>query len=208
MKAEDWMLFALGVLVLTRKRVEWGDGWVWPLASVRVRGNLYRPAVTDGFTSRRGARLHAGLDIAFLRRNAGDLVDLFPPGTPGGGRSWFSPEHVPVLAARAGRVWSVEKQPRGWAVVLDHSKPFATFYTHLETPSLALHQKGVNVNTGQPTYVKAGDVLGFMGYDPTDPERVRHLHFAVWHEGTDDQSVDPSDAMKAWPYPPLVTTVA
>lgn len=201
------LLLALGVLVLTRKRVEWGDGWVWPLASVRVRGHVYRPVVTDGFTSRRGDRLHGGVDIVFARRSPSDLADLFPVGTPGGGRTWFAPERVPVLAARAGRVWSVKKTARGWAVTLDHSKPFATFYTHLETPALPLHSGGVNVNTGQPTHVKAGDVLGFMGYDPTDSERVRHLHFAVWHGGTDDASVDPADAMKRWPYAPLIIPV-
>lgn len=201
------MLLALGVLVLTRKRVEWGDGWVWPLASVSVRGRVYRPVVTDGFTSRRGSRLHGGVDIAFRRRAPGDLVDLFPVGTPSGGKSWFAPERVPVLAARAGKVWSVEKTPRGWAVVLDHSKPFATFYTHLETPALPLHRNGVNINTGQPTHVQAGDPLGFMGYDPQDPERVRHLHFAVWHGGADDNAIDPELAMQSWPYSPLVTPV-
>jgi hypothetical protein len=204
---EVWMLLALGLLVLTRKRVAWPDGWVWPLASVNVAGRLYRPVVSDGWGSPRGDKIHTGVDILFRRRSATDLADKFRSGSRDGTPLFFAPRTVPVLAARQARVWSVQKTPKGWAVVLDHGPlPFATFYQHLESASLPIHQGGVNVNTGQPTFVNTGDVLGFMGFDPTNAS-VRHLHFEVHHEGGFDAAVDPEQAMQAWRYASLIVNV-
>lgn len=204
------LLFALGLLVLTRKRIVIpADGWVWPVPRIRVRGRVYAPVITSGFADMRPEGPHGGLDIVFQRRDTKDLVDLYPPNTPNGGRSWFAPPHTPIVAARAGTVWSVEKTDKGWAVVLDHGPaPWATFYQHLESVGLPLHQHGKNVNTGQPTRVLAGDPLGFMGYSPEDSERVRHLHFAGWYEGTNDQSVDIEQAMRSWPYAQQVYDIA
>lgn len=193
------MLLGLGLLVLSRRRVDFGDGWVWPVPRISVRGRVYAPTITDGFGSRRGDEPHAGLDIAFARRGVTDLVDMFPPGTPNGGRTWFAPPHVPIVAARAGKVWSIDKTARGWAIVLDHAQPFSTFYTHLETPNPLL-KKGSVVN--------AGDPLGFMGFDPTDNERVRHLHFAVRHgPAGNHEPVDSQQAMKTWPHVNMITAI-
>jgi murein DD-endopeptidase MepM/ murein hydrolase activator NlpD len=104
-----------------------------------------------------------------------------------GGR-WVAPPGTHVLAAKDGVVWSTGETARGHNVVLDHGPPFATFYQHLET---------VAVSRGQA--VKAGDVLGTMGADPTDPQGLRHLHFAVWYKGNGDKaSVDPQSDMGNW----------
>jgi len=202
------MLLALGVWVLTRRRVSWpAEGWVWPVGQVRVRGRVYRPVITSGFGDIRAEGPHGGVDIVYPRRDTKDLIDLYPPGTPNGGARWFAPPGAPIVAARAGKVWSVEQTPKGWAVVLDHGKPFATFYQHMETPALEPHEKGVNTRTGGETHVNAGRVLGFMGYSPQDPQRVRHLHFAVWYEGTNDESVDPEQAMRSWPLSNITTDI-
>lgn len=104
------------------------------------------------------------------------------------GGKWTAPIGTPVVAARSGVVWSVNQTPRGWNVVLDHGEPWATWYQHLAS---VVVQKGDRV--------EAGRELGVMGADPTDPQGLRHLHFAAWYKGNGDKaSVDPQAAMKAW----------
>ena len=39
--------------------------------------------------------------------------------------------------------------------------------------------------------VKSGDVLGTMGYDPIDPQGLRHLHFEVWYQGDGKSHISP-----------------
>ncbi len=190
-------MLALGVLVFTRKRVTWGDGWMWPVPPIVVGGVRFNPVISSGF-GWRGSQQHPGADIVFSRRTPQDLIAQYPSGTPNGGRGWFAPPGVPIVAARAGKVWSVAKTSKGWAVVLDHSKPFTTFYTHMEGVALPLHASGKNVNTGTATHVEAGQVIGFMGWSPEDAERVRHLHFEVWHGGAADSAVDAATAMREW----------
>ena len=122
-------------------------------------------------------------------------VDLMY-GRPG---AYFVPDGaVPVLAARAGALWSVHQTARGWGIVIDHGAfgPFATYYQHLESvaPNIAAAPKGTPIAAGTP--------LGVMGSDPTDGGHVRHLHFAVWYQGFGDSaSVDPADAMAGWVRP-------
>ena len=92
-----------------------------------------------------------------------------------------APVGTPVVAAKDGRVWSTGRTARGWNVVLDHGTPFATFYQHLE-----------RVDVERAAVVKAGDMLGLMGADPTDPGGLRHLHFETWWRGASENSVDPA----------------
>lgn len=194
------MLVALAALSLVKRRpVEWGAGWMWPVPDAIIGGNLYRPVITDGFGSPRpGGRLHTGVDVMYRRRTALDQSLRYPPRTPSGSAGAFAPEGTPIVAARAGRVWSAKRTPRGFAVVLDHGTPFETFYQHLDVLVFPEHRHGVNVATGKPTPIKAGDLLGTMGFDPLDPQRLRHLHFAVWLNGNDDAAIDPKQAMESW----------
>jgi len=192
-------------MVLSRKRVTWGDGWVWPVPSLVIRGRTYHPVITSGFADMRAGEPHGGVDIVYPRRDLKDLVDVFPPGTPNGGKLWFAPPRVPVLAARAGDLWSMQKTDHGWAAVLDHHTPWASFYQHMESPAYPLHKGGKSTVTGTPTHVNAGDIIGVMGFSPIDPERVRHLHFAPLYEGGIDDSVDPEEAMRSWPVVRSVT---
>ena len=115
---------------------------------------------------------HRGVDIMF--REAG---------------KWVAPEGTPILAARDGVVWSTGSTARGGNVVLDHGPPFATFYQHLAT---------ITVTQGQ--HVKAGQQIGTMGADPTDPQGYRHLHFEVWYKGAADKAVDPAPMLARAPH--------
>ena len=151
--------------------IDWGAGWVWPVAAARRADPAAFPWAVPVVTNEFARPAHLGVDI--LYRSASGRLLLTTSG--------------PVVAARTGTVWSVGQTARGHSVVLDHGPPFATFYQHLSEVSVA---KGQSVN--------AGDVIGQMGADPTDGEHIVHLHFAVWYGGGgDDASVDPAPMLRA-----------
>jgi len=107
-------------------------------------------------------------------------VDIMYKGRTEG---FYAPVGTPITAAKSGKVWSVDHTRRGWAVVIDHGPPFATFYQHLEDVEPWLRKDAA---------VTAGHRMGVMGADPTDPERIRHLHFEVWWKGAEGSAVDPA----------------
>lgn len=152
-------------MLVLRKGPDWGGGWVWP-----VPDNGASVPLSDGLaviSQRFSAPRHMGVDIMYRGRDQG----------------FHAPVGTPVIAAKSGKVWSFGHTARGFNVVVDHGPPFATFYQHLETlePWVA---KGATVS--------AGSQLGRMGADPTDPERIRHLHFEVWWQGPAANAVDPA----------------
>lgn len=160
--------------------------WVWPVASWNGRA----PVVSDGFNSPRpGLPLHGGLDIMF-RRQPGDT---FAAGTPNGTKLFVMPNDHPVIAASDGVVWSAMQTPHGNAVVIDHGKERgATFYTHLDKMLVTPTAKAASK---QP--VRAGQMIGTVGFSPLDGQKIKHLHFEVWLGGPNDR-IDPSLLVKSW----------
>ncbi|HEY4240591.1 MAG TPA: M23 family metallopeptidase [Kofleriaceae bacterium] len=157
--------------------------WVWPLPRLDGRP----PAISDGFDSPRtinGERvLHGGVDLMYARL----ATEPYKGRSPYGSRGFVMPANRPVLAASDGVIWSVDKTPRGIAIVIDHGpRKIATFYQHLASAVVTAKAK-----------VAAGDVLGVAGADPTDPEGLVHLHFEVWLGGPDDR-IDPAALMRQW----------
>lgn len=152
------------------------SSWVWPL-----------PRIADGRAPVRSARfgtwrnyptphVHVGIDAMYRRPVA------LPPGTKlplpdHGSRGFELPDGTQVLAARAGKVWSVRKTGRGIGVVVDHGRPWSTFYQHLSAAYVA---KGDQVDAGQP--------IGEAGFDPSGHDKIRHLHFEIRDGAT---SIDP-----------------
>lgn len=182
-----WLVGGVILLVMSSTSessvVNWGDGWVWPIPDVEEttsNGLRVLPA-TISQEFRRGS--HSGVDLMYLDPDVRARRFRVPVGTP-------------VLAARAGRLWSVSRSPRGWQVVVDHGAPFATYYQHIEEVDPEIASAATGKNGAQ---LAAGTRLGTVGFDPTDAARVRHLHFAVWVNGYGDSaSVDPAQAMKTW----------
>jgi len=169
------------------------DVWVWPMAAV----DGYRPVISDGASSWRtaadGSRVpHGGVDIMFRRAADHDQADAYPPGSPNGSRHYFVPDGVFALAAARASVWSAGCTPKGFAVVLDHGKPWATFYAHL---SRLFIEETSRARSGQ--LVEAGQPLGVVGYNPLDAQRLMHLHFELWRGGPSAR-VDPALHMGAW----------
>jgi murein DD-endopeptidase MepM/ murein hydrolase activator NlpD len=172
--SDEEIIFLVGVILMLSKQddIDWGGGWVWPVPTEAPS----TPAVISQEFRRPS---HLGVDI--LYRTAAGFT------APGG---------TPVLAARDAVVWSVGQTARGWNIVLDHGPPFATFYQHLEAQP---RRSGSGAVLAKGDRVSAGEQVGIMGVDPTDPQRVRHLHFAVWYKGNGDaSSVDPAPAMASW----------
>jgi len=171
--ADEFLILAV-IVMLMISGIDWGGGWTWPVPD--VDGGSPAIAAVGGSTKAMISQefkpgKHLGVDIMYRV----------------GGR-YVAPVGTPILAAREATVWSVGMTARGINVVLDHGAPFATWYQHLET---------VLVKKGQR--VKAGEQIGTMGADPTDPQGLRHLHFAVWYQGHGDAaSVDPAAAMRSW----------
>lgn len=194
----------VGIIAFLRRRVEWGTGWMWPVPNLLTKdGILYKATITDEPGTPRGEDVHRGVDIMYERRSKADRPE-FKPGTSSGTPKFFAPSNmVPVVAAKDGTIWSASKEPTGWTVVIDHGKPFATYYTHLVALAVAPHANGKNTATGKPTHVRAGDVIGVMGWSPRDAQKLTHLHFSVAHNGPPEgAAVDPSEAMRTWDRPP------
>jgi len=162
-------LALLGVVVAgSRKSIDWPKGWAFPVPDLLLDGAMFRAQVTQEWKPG-----HFGVDVMYRKPITG---------------VYFAPVGTPIRAAATGTVWSVRRSAHGIAVVIDHGKPWATFYQHLET---------VAVRKGDA--VSVGAVIGTMGASSLDAAHIRHLHFAVWHNGFGDSaSVDPVDAMRSW----------
>ena len=160
--------------------------WVWPVQNYNGRPVI----VSDGFNSPRpGVPRHGGVDLMF-KRNASDA---FKPGTSNGTKAFVMPEDIAVVAASEGAVWSAMKTSRGHAVVIEHGpRKVATFYTHLDTLLVTPTSRGQSKQR-----VRAGDILGTVGFSPLDGEKLKHLHFEVWLGGPSD-AIDPELVMKTW----------
>lgn len=185
----------------TQEPPAWGDNrnWMMPLPDAHIAvaeyARRYLATVSDPYGTPRdgGARTHMGVDLMY--RRAGRLDDGF---VKGGTRSCFMPSGVPVLAARDGIVWAAGMTPRGLAVVLDHGKPWSTFYTHMQALNVPTSTQGKATADGSVHHVKMGDVIGYVGADPLDAEHVRHLHFETRYRGGASAAIDPESAMRLW----------
>lgn len=149
--------------------------WIWPMPRLGGRD----PVISDGYGSPRdgGARRHAGVDVMYKRPRQVTKAQA----RADHGSTWFDcPIGVPVIAARAGKVWFAGRTERGFAVTLDHGNvphlgPATTFYQHLDTLALKPTSKvGRNAIA-----VEQGQILGTVGYSPIDSEQIRHLHFEL-----------------------------
>lgn len=173
------------------------DDWWWPYPTLdadaaQLAGVRPVPLISDGVGPNKRRRddgtmrAHEGVDLAYRRIEAASAPIL------DGGSKWFlTPAGTPVLAARAGRVWSAQRTSRGWRVVLDHGKPWATVYTHLATLAIPEVTRA-NRNT---VAVRGGELLGEAGADPRDAQGLRHLHFELHRDG---RPIDPAPLMAQW----------
>ena len=159
--------------------------WVFPVPALGDR----RAEVSDGWGSPRdgGKRKHLGADVMFRRRHALDQTALYPPGTPHGSLHYFMPDHVPALAIGPGLVTQARRTPRGGTVTIRHADGWTSYYTHLASLAVELGQ-----------VVAAGDALGTIGGDPTDPRHLKHLHVELWADHLRSRAIDPGPWLRRW----------
>lgn len=162
--------------------------WIYPVPNLGDR----RAVISDGFGSPRtradgSKETHLGADLMYRRRDARDLIAVYPPGSASGTKGYFMPDGVPVLAASAGVVQFAARTPVGHTVILRHASGWATYYTHLSSLTIARGER-----------VAAGQVIGTIGGSPLDRRYLRHLHLEVWQHGTRSSAVDPAPYLAAW----------
>jgi hypothetical protein len=116
-----------------------------------------------------------------------DQAALYPPGTPHGSLHYFMPDNVPALAIGPGLVTQARRTPRGGTVTLRHADGWTSYYTHLASLAVALGQ-----------VVAAGDALGTIGGDPTDPRHLMHLHLELWADHQRSRAIDPGPWLRRW----------
>jgi hypothetical protein len=164
-----------------------GAAWIHPVPSLGDRSAVVSNEFRVRASAEGKAREHLGADLMYRRRDARDLIAVFPMGTPGGTPLFFMPEGLPALAASAGVVTFASATPVGNTVIIRHPNGWATYYTHLAT--LAVRQ-GVHVSAGQ--------TIGTIGASPEDAAHLRHLHFEIWRGATRSGAVDPDPYLAAW----------
>jgi murein DD-endopeptidase MepM/ murein hydrolase activator NlpD len=149
--------------------------WGWPVPRWQGRA----PVISDGYGSPRPGTIHQGVDIMFARIAS----DAFSPSGPNGTKLFVMPDSWPAVAASDGVLWSAGPTLRGYAVVVDHGN-VATFYQHLNTllvPETKPPAPGAPRAKLIP--IKAGQPLGVIGGDPSNPPHLKHLHFELWPAG-------------------------
>lgn len=153
--------------------------WIYPVPSLGDR----HAVVSNPFA----ADTHLGVDVMFRRRDARDLIAVYPPRSTNGSKLFFMPDDVPALAASAGTVTFAGMTPVGNTVIVQHPNGWTTYYTHLATLAVSKAQA-----------VTAGEVLGTIGASPKDPAHLAHLHFELWKGRKRSTAVDPGPYLAAW----------
>lgn len=166
--------------------------WVWPMPRL---ADGRAPDVSAGYEVRSSGKLHDAVDVMYHRPRKVTGAFPFPDhGSPG----YEVPEGTDALAAADGKVWATGKDAHGHWVVLDHGRAsggFSTVYRHLTELAVSPHKAGKRADGAAAELVAAGQVLGEVGWDPTDKRQVRHLHFELRAGKT---PVDPQAMMRSW----------
>jgi len=163
--------------------------WGWPVPRWQGRA----PVISDGYGSPRPGTTHLGVDLMFARIAS----DAFSTSGPNGSKLFVMPDSWPAVAAADGVLWSAGPTLRGYAVVIDHGT-VATFYQHLST-LIVPETKAPAVGTPRAKMIpiKAGQPLGIIGGDPSNPPYLKHLHFELWPAGP-ASAVNPQPYMRTW----------
>ncbi|MFT3693841.1 MAG: M23 family metallopeptidase [Kofleriaceae bacterium] len=142
----------------------------------------------------------AGIDLAYQRANAGELIDTYPVGSANGTARHFMPNMMPAFAVRDGVISYAAKQSCGHAIIVDHQNGWASYYANLEFMFAAPTGERSRRASAR---VKAGDVLGYIG--APQPGNFKCLHFQLWKRddgGGHFEPVDTSQEMAMWSFVP------
>lgn len=97
-----------------------------------------------------------------------------------GTKAHFCPTNILCTAVADGRLWAAGQGARGSWVLVDHGT-YTTWYGHLSSLAVPKAASGLVTGTKTQLRVTAGMALGVVGYDPSAPNTVRHLHLELAH---------------------------
>jgi hypothetical protein len=92
-----------------------------------------------------------------------------------GTRGHFGPPRILLRSVAAGRLWACGDSARGHWALIDHGS-YTTWYGHLSSLALPETANGKVKGTGAVMQLPRGTAIGIMGYDPSAPRTVIHLH--------------------------------
>ena len=143
---------------------------------------------------------HLDTDARYL----GDYGYVKPDGRTHRGIDIFSPKGTPVVAVADGQIITMARSPRsGFFLVIAHAGGLESWYMHLNNDSVrdgegeivGAYAEGV----AEGDYVRAGDVVAFVGDSGNAEATSPHTHFELHHDG---RAVDPyryvRDAEERW----------
>jgi len=160
------------------------------MPKITVEGKSYRPKVSSGWKNNRTRAEggHAGSDIVYGVGKK-ELPQYQPPRDRSTGLGHFVPPNIPALSTCDGVVTYAKSTSKGFGVLIEHEKrTVRTFYQHLE-----------KVFVKKDQVVKAGDTIGTVGFDPSNDNSVRHIHFELsFRVGSEWVKVDPGTHEKGY----------
>lgn len=159
---------------------------VWPLPALHGRHPVVIPQDHPEVT---------GVNLAYAREGAGDLIVTYPLHGENGTAEHFMPDRVPVFAVRDGSITYAAKDGHTHSMVIDHGNGWSTYYANLEHMFARPTSKRARRRLD---YVRAGDVLGFVGAPV--PGVFKQLRFELWTLDEDDElsPVDPRGELTRW----------
>lgn len=137
---------------------------VWPLAAINGR----EPVILDS-----DQRQH-GIELAYPRYDATDAIVNCPAGTPNGTAQHIMPGMTQVLAIDDGEIVVAARNDKALEIVIDHGLGRASCYGNLE----AVCAIRTDLHRPRPQYVRAGDVIGYVG--APEPGAFKRLYFELW----------------------------
>lgn len=157
---------------------------VWPLPALNGRP----PVILETSQNPRG------IELAYARGGAGDLVKECPPGTPNGTDTHVMPQTAAVLSFHDGVITFAGRLGGAFGMIIDHGNGKATHYRNLK--SLACIRTDLYNPREQQVY--AGKTIGYVGA-PAAGE-FRRLYFELWHADRDRHfvPVDPRPQLREW----------
>ena len=143
---------------------------------------------------------HLDTDARYLS----DYGYVKPDGRTHRGIDIFSPKGTPIVAVADGQIITMARSPRsGFFLVIAHAGGLETWYMHLNNDSVrdgegeivGAYADGI----AQGDYVRAGDVVAFVGDSGNAEATSPHTHFELHHDG---RAIDPyryvRDAEERW----------
>jgi murein DD-endopeptidase MepM/ murein hydrolase activator NlpD len=158
-------------------------GWVWPVETEN-REPWRNPVVSDGYHFRKHReRWHNGVDIMYRRDHALVAAERIKNQQS----KWYDMWHgTKAIAVGPGQVVEAGRIRTGGRVRIDHGAHVVTGYYHLD-----------RIDVGVGDTVKAGNILGIVGKNPSEPRGLYHMHFEIWH-GWLHKVLDPEPYLRRW----------